>query len=48
VPAAQIAAVYEAHRAHADSTTELAARPRGELASHAVLGGCRLLIAAEA
>jgi hypothetical protein len=39
VPGADIGAVYEAHRRHADSVTELADQPWGERAFHAVLLG---------
>jgi hypothetical protein len=41
-----IGAVYEAHRRHAESVTELADQPRGEQAFHVVLLGYRFLIAA--
>lgn len=47
VPAADMDAVYMAHRARADSVTELAERPWGELAFRAVLLGYRFLIAAD-
>jgi hypothetical protein len=47
VPAWTIQLVYEAHKKHAESTSELALRPWGELAFHAVLAGYRFLIAAE-
>jgi hypothetical protein len=40
--------VFEAHRLHADSVTELALQPWGELAFHAVVLGYKFLIAAEA
>ena len=43
---ADIGAVYEAHRRHAESVTELADQPWGERAFHAVLLGYRFLIAA--
>jgi hypothetical protein len=46
VPDADIGAVYEAHRRHAESVTELAVQPWGEQAFHAVLLGYRFLIAA--
>jgi hypothetical protein len=46
VPDADIGAVYEAHRRHAESVTELAVQPWGEQAFHAVLFGYRFLIAA--
>ena len=46
VPDADIGAVYEAHRRHAESVTELAVQPWGEQAFHAVLSGYRFLIAA--
>ena len=46
VPSADIGAVYEAHRRHAESVTELADQPWGERAFHAVLLGYRFLIAA--
>jgi hypothetical protein len=48
VPAADIGKVHEAHRAHAESATELAVQPWGETAFHATLLGYRFLIAAEA
>jgi hypothetical protein len=46
VPDADIGAVHEAHRRHAESVTELAVQPWGEGAFHAVLLGYRFLIAA--
>lgn len=46
VPGTDIGAVYEAHRRHAESVTELADQPWGEQAFHAVLCGYRFLIAA--
>ena len=46
VPDADIDAVYEAHRRHAGSVTELTEQPWGERAFHAVLLGYRFLIAA--
>jgi hypothetical protein len=46
VPGTDIGAVYEAHRRHAESVTELADQPWGEQAFHAVLYGYRFLIAA--
>jgi hypothetical protein len=46
VPGADIDTVYEAHRRHAESVTELAEQPWGERAFHAVLLGYRFLIAA--
>lgn len=45
VPAAKIDAIYAAHRARADSTTELRVQQWGERAFHAVLLGYRFLIA---
>jgi hypothetical protein len=48
VPSADIEAVYEEHRRHADSVTGLEMQPWGEQAFHAVLLGYRFLIAAEA
>jgi hypothetical protein len=48
VPASEIDRIYAAHRAHAVSTTDLAVRPWGERAFHAVLAGYRFLIAAQA
>ena len=45
-PDADIGAVYEAHRRHAESVTQLADQPWGERAFHAVLLGYRFLIAA--
>ena len=47
VPSADISAVYEAHRRHAESVTDLAMQPWGERAFHAVLSGYRFLIAAD-
>jgi hypothetical protein len=47
VPGADISAVYEAHRRHAESVTDLAMQPWGEQAFHAVLSGYRFLIAAD-
>jgi hypothetical protein len=47
VPAADIDAVYQAHRRHAESVTSLAVQPWGEHAFHAVLLGYRFLIAAD-
>jgi hypothetical protein len=47
VPSEDIDAVYEAHRQHAESVTDLAVQPWGEQAFHAVLLGYRFLIAAE-
>ena len=47
VPAANIGAIHAAHRAHAESATDLTLRPRGERAFHTVLLGYRFLIAAE-
>ena len=47
VPAAEIDAVFAAHRGQAESVTDLVAQPWGERAFHAVLGGYRFLIAAE-
>lgn len=47
VPAPEIDGIYATHRAHADSTSDLALRPWGERAFHAVLAGYRFLIAAE-
>jgi hypothetical protein len=47
VPASDLRKVYEAHRAHADSTTELTVQPWGETAFHATLLGYRFLLAAE-
>ena len=47
VPSADIDAVYEAHRRHAESVTDLAEQPWGERAFHAVLLGYRFLIAAD-
>jgi hypothetical protein len=47
VPAADIEEIFAAHRAHAESTTDLAAQPWGETAFHATLLGYRFLIAAE-
>jgi hypothetical protein len=46
VPDADIGAVYEAQRRHAESVTELAMQPWGEQAFHAVVCGYRFLIAA--
>ena len=43
---ADIGAVYEAHRRHAESVTDLADQLRGERAFHAVLLGYRFLIVA--
>jgi hypothetical protein len=48
VPQDDIDAVFEAHRLHADSVTDLAPQPWGELAFHAVVLGYNFLIAAEA
>jgi hypothetical protein len=47
VPAAEIDAIFAAHRGQAESATDLAAQPWGERAFHAVLGGYRFLVAAE-
>jgi hypothetical protein len=47
VPASDIEEIFAAHRAHADSSTDLAAQPWGETAFHATLAGYRFLIAAE-
>jgi hypothetical protein len=47
VPAGEIQAISEAHRAHAEAATELSMRPWGEEAFSAVLMGYRFLIAAE-
>jgi hypothetical protein len=47
VPSQHIGAVYEAHRCHAGSVTELAVQPWGEYAFHTVMLGYRFLIAAE-
>jgi hypothetical protein len=47
VPSADIDAVYEAHRRHAESVTDLAMQPWGERGFHAVLAGYRFLIAAD-
>jgi hypothetical protein len=46
VPDADIGAVFEAHRRHAESVTELVRQPWGEQAFHAVLFGYRFPIAA--
>jgi len=46
VPDADIDGVYEAHRRHAESVTELIDQLWGERAFHAVLLGYRFLIAA--
>lgn len=48
VPEDDIGAVFQAHRQHADSVTNLSQQPWGELAFHAVILGYRFLIAAEA
>jgi hypothetical protein len=48
VPEDDIGAVFDAHRQHADSVTDLARQPWGELAFHAVMLGYKFLIAAEA
>lgn len=48
VPASEITVIHEAHRAHAESTSDLSLRPWGEEAFHSVLAGYRFLIAAEA
>ncbi len=47
VPEDDIDAVFDAHRQHADSVTELARQPWGELAFHAVVLGYKFLIAAD-
>jgi hypothetical protein len=47
VPASDIGEIFAAHRAHADSLTDLAAQPWGETAFHVTLAGYRFLIAAE-
>lgn len=47
VPESQIDAIFAAHQEHADSVSDLALRPWGERAFHAVLAGYRFLIAAE-
>jgi hypothetical protein len=47
VPESDIDAVFDAHRQHADSFTDLARQPWGEFAFHAVLLGYKFLIAAE-
>ncbi len=47
VPAGQIRAVFEAHRAHAEATTDLSMRPFGAEAFNTVLAGYRFLIAAD-
>lgn len=46
VTSADMAAIYEAHRRHAESVTDLADQPWGERAFHAVLLGYRFLTAA--
>jgi hypothetical protein len=46
VPDADIGAVYDEHRRHAESVTDLATQPWGERAFHAVLLGYQFLIAA--
>jgi hypothetical protein len=48
VPEDEIATVFDAHRQHADSVTDLARQPWGELAFHTVVLGYKFLIAAEA
>lgn len=48
VPSETIDAVYNAHRQHAESVTDLVRQPWGERAFHAVILGYRFLIAAEA
>jgi hypothetical protein len=48
VPEDDIGALFDAHRQHADSVTDLARQPWGELAFHAVLLGYKFLIAADA
>jgi hypothetical protein len=48
VPAAEIDAVFEAHKNSAGAVTELIVQPWGERAFHAELAGYRFLIAAEA
>jgi hypothetical protein len=48
VPENDIEAVFDAHRQPADSVTDLARQPWGELAFHAVMLGYKFLIAAEA
>jgi hypothetical protein len=47
VPEDDIAAVFDAHRQHADSVTDLMRQPWGEVAFHAVVLGYKFLIAAE-
>lgn len=47
VPANEIDEIFAAHKAHADSATDLVVQPWGERAFHAVLFGYRFLIAAE-
>lgn len=47
VPASEIDGIHAAHKAHADSTTDVVVQPWGERAFHAVLLGYRFLIAAE-
>lgn len=47
VPEDDIAAIFEGHRQHADSVTDLTRQPWGELAFHAVMLGYKFLIAAE-
>lgn len=47
VPASEIDDIFAAHKAHAESTTDLVVQPWGERAFHAVLLGYRFLIAAE-
>lgn len=47
VPDEDLDPIYETHRQHAESVTDLAVQPWGERAFHAVLLGYRLLIAAE-
>jgi hypothetical protein len=47
VPADDVTTVFEGHREHAESVTDLTAQPWGELAFHAVLLGYKFLIAAD-
>ena len=47
VPASDIDGIFAAHKAHADSVTDLVVQPWGERAFHAVLAGYRFLIAAD-
>jgi hypothetical protein len=46
VPAADIDAIFGAHKVHAAAVTDLVKQPWGERAFHAVLAGYRFLIAA--